>query len=414
MDFYQPVGYQTDVSLNITAHLFTKPEFQNQNIVFSPLSLFTVLSIIAVGSEGPAKQQLLSFLQANSTDHLNSFSSQLISSTLSDASRFGGPRLSFVNGLWVERSLSLQPSFKKTLTTYYKANLASADFLTKAGEVIEEVNLWGNKRTNGLIKTMVPRGSVNDETKLIFANALYFKGTWDEKFDAWKTREYDFHIYNGNSVKVPFITSTKDQFISVFDGFKVLGLPYKQGNGLISGFDTFRKLLSLPYKQDKDKRRFSMYFFLPDTKDGLPLLIKKLASESKFLDDKFPNKKVEVGHFRIPKFKISFELETSDVLKELGVDLPFYPGSLTKMVDSHMDKHLSVSKIFHKSFIEVKEEGTEAAAITFGVVSNGCSLKAFIPPQIDFVADHPFLFLIREDFSEQILFIGQVFNPLDG
>ncbi|CAJ2641051.1 unnamed protein product [Trifolium pratense] len=391
MDFYQPLSYQTDVSLNITQHLFTKPEFQNNNIVFSPLSLFTVLSIIAVGSEGPTQQQLLSFLQANSTDQLNSFSSQLISSTLSDASCFGGPRLSFVNGVWVEQSLSLQPSFKKSVTTDYKADLASVDFKTKAGEVIEELNLWGKKKTNGLIETMVPRGAVDSTTKLIFANALYFKGTWDEKFDALETKEYDFHIHDDNSVKVPFITSTKDQFISVFDGFKVLGLPYKQ---------------------DKDKRRFSMYFFLPDTNDGLPLLIKKLASESKFLESKLPNKKVEVGEFRIPKFKISFELETSNVLKELRVDLPFYPGSLTKMVDSPMDKDLYVSKIFHKSFIEVKEEGTEAAATTVGTMA-GSSWGGFTPPQIDFVADHPFLFLIREDFSKTILFIGQVLNPID-
>jgi serpin B len=125
------MGYQTDdVSMNITQHLFTKPEFQNKNIVFSPLSLFNVLSIIATGSEVPAQRQILDFLQANSTDDLNSFSSQLIS-TLSNASRFGGPRLSFVNGVWVDRSLSLQPSFKKSVTTDYKATLASIDFKTK-------------------------------------------------------------------------------------------------------------------------------------------------------------------------------------------------------------------------------------------------------------------------------------------
>jgi hypothetical protein len=131
MDFYHPVGYQTGISMNMTQQLFTNPEFQNQNIVFSPLSLFAILSIIAIGSEGPTQQQLLSFLQANSTDHLNYVSSQLISSTFSDASRFGGPRLSFVNGVWFDRSLSFQRSFKQTVTTDYKAALASADFKTK-------------------------------------------------------------------------------------------------------------------------------------------------------------------------------------------------------------------------------------------------------------------------------------------
>jgi serpin B len=216
-----------------------------------------------------------------------------------------------------------------------------------------------------------------------------------------ETKEYDFHLLDGNSVKVPFITSTHNQFISVFDGFKVLGLPYKHGNKFISRFDA----------DIKDKRQFSMYFFLPDTKDGLSFLIKKLASESKFLERMLPSQKVDVGNFTIPKFKISFELETSNVLKELGVDLPFYSGSLTKMVESSASQDLYVNKIFHKSFIEVNEEGTEAAATTVSEMI-GCSLNDFTPPKIDFVADHPFLFLIREDFSGKLLFIGQVLNPL--
>ncbi|WJX41308.1 hypothetical protein P8452_28678 [Trifolium repens] len=280
-----------------------------------------------------------------------------------------------------------------------------------ADETIEEINLWAERNTNGLIKTILRRGTLDHTTKLVIANALYFKGTWDEKFDPLKTKEYDFHFHNGNSIKVPFITSTKDKFISVFDDFKVLGLPYKQGNGFIRDFEAMKKILGLPYKQDKDKRQFSMYFFLPDTKDGLSFLIKKLASESKFLEHMFPSKKVRVGNFRIPKFKISFELETSNVLKELGVVLPFYPGSLKKMVESPASQDLSVSNIFHKSFIEVNEEGTEAAATTVSIMI-GCSMNAFTPPKIDFVADHPFLFLIREDFSGKILFIGQVLNPL--
>lgn len=393
MDLHESINYQTDVSLKITKYLFSKQEFQDKNIIFSPLSLQVVLNIIAAGSDGPTKQQLLSFLRSKSTDHLNSLSSQLVSSVFSDAAPLGGPCLSFVNGAWIEQTLPLQPSFEKIVATDYKATLASVDFKTKASEVAKEVNLWTEKETNGLIKTILPPGSIDDSTCLIFANALYFKGAWDEKFNTMEMKEYDFHLLNGSSVKVPFITSTNDQFISVFDGFKVLCLPYKQG---------------------KDKRQFSMYFFLPDTKDGLSSLIEKVASESEFLEHKLPNKKVKVNDFRIPRFKISFELETSNVLKELGVDLPFYPGGLTKMVNSHIDKYLYVSKIFHKSFIEVKEEGTEAAASCALEMMVGCSGYSFTPPEIDFVADHPFMFMIKEDSSGTILFIGQVLNPFVG
>ncbi|KAK3231482.1 hypothetical protein Dsin_003363 [Dipteronia sinensis] len=155
----------------------------------------------------------------------------------------------------------------------------------KAVEVIQEVNSWAEKETSGLIKEVIPSGSVGSFSMLILANALYFKGAWDKKFDASKTKDHDVHLLSGGPVQVPFMTSKKDQAISVFDGFKVLGLPYKQ---------------------EEDKRRFTMYFFLPDAKDGLPALVEKMGSESGFLDRHLPHQKVEVGDFRIPRFKISF------------------------------------------------------------------------------------------------------------
>ncbi|MCI01882.1 serpin-ZX-like, partial [Trifolium medium] len=179
---------------------------------------------------------------------------------------------------------------------------------------------------------------VDSLTRLILVNAIYFKGAWEQQFDTSKTKDNDFHLLDGSSVKVPFMTSKNDQFISCFDGFKVLGLPYKQGN---------------------DEREFSMYIFLPDAKDGLLALIDKVTSNSEFLEDMLPYEKVKVGKFRIPKFNISFTVEAKKLLKELGLVLPFDMGSLTKMVESD---DLHVSDIVQKSFIEVNEEGTTAAA----------------------------------------------------
>ncbi|KAK2445519.1 zinc finger BED domain-containing protein RICESLEEPER [Trifolium repens] len=159
----------------------------------------------------------------------------------------------------------------------------------------------------------------------------------------------------------------------------------------------------------EDKQQFSMYFFLPNANDGLSTLVEKVASESELLDDKLPLDKVEVGDFRIPRFNISFKLETSDILKELGVVLPFY-GGLTKLVNSNVSRDLHVSDIFHKSFIKVNEEGTEAAAATAVTLILLCA--EIVPTRLDFVADHPFLFMIREDMSRTILFVGWVLNPL--
>ncbi|KAJ4966192.1 hypothetical protein NE237_018041 [Protea cynaroides] len=347
---------------------------KNSNVVFCPLSIHVVLSLIAAGSKGPTLDQILSFLRSKSNGELNSFAFMATNMVLADGSQSGGPRLSFANGVWIDKPLPLKASFKKIIDNVYMAVSKQVDFQTKvsiadihcvfggekAVEVLNEVNSWAEKETSGLIKEVLPRGSVNCSTKLIFANALYFKGTWKE--------------------------NKKKQFVCAYDGFKVLKLPYSQG---------------------QDKRHFSMYFFLPNTRDMLPALVNKLASEPGFLDRYLPSEAVKVGDFRIPRFKISFGFEVSKVLKGLGLVLPF-SGGLTEMVDSPLDQNLCVSSIFHKSYLEVNDEGTEAAAATAAVKMYRC----LGPDAIDFVADHPFMYMIREDTTRVVLFIGHVLNPL--
>lgn len=256
------------------------------------------------------------------------------------------------------------------------------------------MNAWAEKKTNGLIKQILPPRSVDASTMLILANAVYFKGVWEEKFNASLTKKDDFFLLNGSSVQAPFMTSSKRQCIRAFDGFKVLGMSYKRGKDF--------------------KRGFSMYMFLPDAKDGLPSLIEKMSSDPRFIELNLPRHAVKVKDFRIPKFKISFNFEASEVLKAQGVDRPFTMGGLTEMADdSSVGELLYVSKIFHKSFIEVNEEGTEATAFSFlSVPLTGVNPRYEEP--LDFVADHPFVFVIREDWTGVVLFIGQLVNPLAG
>ncbi|XP_042502399.1 serpin-ZX-like isoform X1 [Macadamia integrifolia] len=387
MDFRQSISSQTSFSLEIAKNVLLN-EAKDSNIVFSPLSIHVVLSLIAAGSKGPTLDQMLSFLRSKSNGELNSFASEIVSKVLTDGSQSGGPRLSFANGVWMDKSLPLKASFKEIVDKVYKAVSMPVDFQAKAVEVANEVNSWADKETNGLIKEVLPPGSVDCSTRLIFANALYFKGAWNQNFDASKTNDYDFYLVDGSSVHVPFMTSKKKQYVRAYDGFKVLRLPYKQG---------------------EDKRCFSMYFFLPDAKDRLPGLVEKLTSELGFLDRYLPSEAVKVGSFRIPRFKISFGFESSEVLKGLGLVLPF-AGGLTEMVDSPLGQNLAVSSIFQKSFIEVNEEGTEAAAASAGVITlNSIRLPTNV---IDFVADHPFIYLIREEMTGVVLFIGHVLNPL--
>ncbi|PQP95011.1 serpin-ZX-like [Prunus yedoensis var. nudiflora] len=367
IDLRESVRNQTDVSLRMTKHLF-QTKANGKNMVYSPLSIHTLLSLTAAGTKGATQDELLSFLKSKSTAELNSLASNLVP-------------LVFANG-------SPAAGVPKQV-----------DFQNKAEEARTEVNSWAAKETKGLITEVLPSGTVNSSTRLILANALYFKGAWDDDpFDGSKTKDYVFHLLNGRSnIKAPFMTSRNEQFIiKAFDGFKVLKLPYKRGKD--------------------EQRRFCMCLVLPDEKDGLPALVERVCSEPGFLDRHIPRCDVEVGDFRIPKFKITSGFKVCDILKQLGLELPFLfdpykGGNLTEMVESPPGEDPFVSVILQGAVIEVNEEGTEAAAVTAFVKKQGS--KLYKPrKKIDFVADHPFLFFIREEMTGAVLFIGQLLNPL--
>ncbi|GFP79140.1 serpin-zx [Phtheirospermum japonicum] len=295
---------QTDVSLLLAKHVISTLA-KDTNFVFSPLSMHVVLSMVAAGSDGPTRDQLLGYLKSSSVQELNSLSSQV--------------------------SLKLKPGFKEIVENDYKAASNHADFQNKAEEVRQEVNAWAEKETNGLIKDLLAPRS---------------------------TKDNDFFLLNGTSVRVPFMRSWRNQCVRAFDGFKVLSLAYKQGD---------------------DNRMFSMYLYLPDARDGLPALVDKFGSTPGFIERHLPGGPVGLEDFRLPKFKIEFSFEASGILKGQGLVFPFSePGGLTE--------DLSISKFVHKATIEVDEQGTEAAAVS--------ALR------------------IREDVSGGVLFVGQIVNPL--
>ncbi|KAE8796186.1 Serpin-ZX [Hordeum vulgare] len=394
-DIRLSIAHQTRFALRLASAISSPSHAKGSsgNAAFSPLSLHVALSLVAAGAGGATRDQLAATLGAaekGDAEGLHALAEQVVQVVLADASGAGGPRVAFANGVFVDASLKLKPSFKDLVVGKYKAETQSVDFQTKAPEVAGQVNSWVEKITTGLIKEILPAGSVDSTTRLVLGNALYFKGAWTEKFDASKTKDEKFHLLDGSSVQTPFMSSTKKQYISSYDSLKVLKLPYQQGG---------------------DKRQFSMYILLPEAQDGLWNLANKLSTEPEFMEKHMPMQKVPVGQFKLPKFKISFGFEASDMLKGLGLQLPFSSeADLSEMVDSPAARSLYVSSVFHKSFVEVNEEGTEAAAATAAVVT----LRSLPvePVKVDFVADHPFLFLIREDLTGVVLFVGHVFNPL--
>nr|ACN59483.1 serpin 1 [Triticum aestivum] len=384
------IAHQTRFALRLASTISSNPKSAASNAAFSPVSLHSALSLLAAGAGSATRDQLVATLGTGEVEGLHALAEQVVQFVLADASSAGGPRVAFANGVFVDASLLLKPSFQELAVCKYKAETQSVDFQTKAAEVTTQVNSWVEKVTSGRIKNILPSGSVDNTTKLVLANALYFKGAWTDQFDSYGTKNDYFYLLDGSSVQTPFMSSMDDdQYISSSDGLKVLKLPYKQGG---------------------DNRQFSMYILLPEAPGCLSSLAEKLSAEPDFLERHIPRQRVAIRQFKLPKFKISFGIEASDLLKCLGLQLPFSDeADFSEMVDSPMPQGLRVSSVFHQAFVEVNEQGTEAAAST---AIKMVPQQARPPSVMDFIADHPFLFLLREDISGVVLFMGHVVNPL--
>ncbi|XP_058217242.1 serpin-Z10-like [Rhododendron vialii] len=370
-----------------------------KNIVSSPLSINAVLNMVVAGSTGHTLKHMLGFLGSKNIHEINSKSRKMMAVAAGGGGRSSenignGPILIMVNGAWADRRFPLVSKYKEeVLEGIFKCEVNNVDFQTKPDQVVDEISSWANTASRGLIQNILQRGSVDPQTILILANGLYFKGLWDSdyKFDARRTKKRKFYPPDESTILVPFMTSRKDYYYGSFDGFKVLKIPY----------------------QCCQPNNFSMYFFLPDERDGLRNLIGKLNSDSGFLSEEyFELTKEKLDEFWIPRFKFSFDFNVLEVIDDMGVSFSRIenPRDLSEMVHNSDDAKSFSLKMFQKSYIEVDEKGTEAAAITcMNIV--GCAMPQ--PKKSNcFVADHPFLFMIKEEMSGLVLFTGAVLNPI--
>ncbi|KAL0794007.1 hypothetical protein Bca101_065384 [Brassica carinata] len=276
------------------------------------------------------------------TEERKAVFNEIATVAFADGKANGGPKITAINGVWVEQSLRLITLIR--ICWRASSKLLSLELTSgprKAEQVRTELNKWVLDHTNGLIKDLLPPGSVISETDKVYGNALYFKGAWEDKFSK--------SVMVSRSLSSRFdkalISSAVSQCISIF----------------------------------------------PMRKDGLDNLVSKMTSTPGFVDDHNPRRRVKVGDFAIPKFKISFGLQGStDVFEELTI------------LEECVSKAL-----YHKACVEIDEEGAEAAAATAFAVNRCRDLSN----KVDFVADHPFLFLIREDTMGTVLFAGQIFDP---
>ena len=289
-------------------------------------------------------------------------------------------KLLTANKLFIEKSLEILKSYRAGIQEFYDSEITSVDYKQRTEEVREEINKWVEQKTNYKIKGLIPPGMLSSDTRLVLVNAIYFKGLWLQPFLKEETFPGTFCVAANQKVQVQMMR--QEAHFKFFEseelGCQILEMPYIGG-------------------------KMSMVIFLPVETDGLVSLEGKIAYDNfeKSLSTLDSSRPEEMEVF-LPKFKLTQQFSLNDVLSKMGASEMFIAGKAD--FSGISADSLYVSQVVHKAFIEVNEEGTEAAAAT-GIGVNALSLKPM------FNVDHPFLFFIRHSDTGAILFMGRLLKP---
>ncbi len=356
--------------------LYKRLSVQRGNVFFSPYSITAALAMTYEGARGRTAAEMEKVLRLPKDAALRR---DFFAKDLAAFNAGTGTRI--VNAFWAQKDYAFLPAYSDLLRNSYGADAFPADFKTAADEARLEINKWTAGQTNDRIKDLFPQNSLNSLTRLVLVDAVYFKGKWETQFDKDLTAEADFFTTPVNKVKVRMMKLSGE-------GAK---FNYCQAGGL--------QLLELPYKTGG----LSMLVILP-AEGGLKKLEKELSAAKLSLWEKeLDNRRVDVF---LPRFSLSAKYALPDTLAKMGM-----PEAFTDKADfSGMDgtKNLYIQQVVHQGFVEVNEEGTEAAAAT-GVAMGLKSMPMQAPPQ--FRVNRPFLFLIRDSAAGKIVFMGRVEKP---
>lgn len=349
-------------------------EGNEDNIFFSPYSIFVALSMAYEGAHGNTATQMYNILNFFQNDSETQGSFGKIYNLLNQKQE--GYKISTANAFWIQQNYPFLTEYISLLQNYYMAEANELDF-SKNVEAARTINTWIENQTNGKIKDMIDPSALSDFTRLVLTNAIYFKGLWENPFDPKYTTKTDFNVDSSKTVDVDMM-SLSDCFFNYTetDELQILKLPY-EGNDL------------------------SMLVILPK-ENNISIVDSSLNTLN--IEDWNSNLNEIKINIDIPKFKFKTEYNLNDVLTKMGMIDAF---SEIDADFSGMDgtKSLFISDILHKAFIEVNEEGTEAAAATSVIVTTSAITNTFN-------ADHPFVFLIQHEETGAILFIGKIMSPV--
>jgi len=365
----------TAFALDLYAQLKTTPG----NLFFSPCSISTALAMTYAGAKGQTEKQMGQALHFDSDQRRVHSGFAKLQGQLGEAAKQKGIELSMANALWAQRGHPFLPGFLQTAKADYNANINQADFVRAAESARVEINQWVSQRTKNRIQDILPPGSLDANTRLILANAIYFKGIWETPFEKAATSIQPFQLSATKQADTPLMHHVDTIRYMENSDFQAVELPYRGG-------------------------ALSMVVLLPREIDGCGRLEDRLnpALLSSTLE-KMTRRAVDIF---LPKFKLESSFDFHRTLVRMGMPDAFGPKADFSGMDGGAGQ-LYISGVFHKAWGEVNEEGTEAAAAT----AIQLTLGEPEPSSLVFRADHPFIFFIRQPGSGSLLFLGRFVDP---
>ncbi len=356
----------------LTMKLYTELAENDSNLFFSPYSISTALAMVYAGARGETAKEMETALGFSPALHGSMAS--LIGSLNSVSPEIA--QLHTANAIWPAADKTILSDYRNRVATNYFSEITTLDY-SKTENARNIINKWVEEKTNGKIKDIVSRGAISAKTPLALTNAVYFKSDWQSKFETAATKQADFHTAGGRTVKTNFMNQT-----GFFDYCKADGL----------------ELLELPYKAE----RLSMYIILPEN-GKFSEIEKKLTSQQ--LDSLVAQAAGTNIRVSLPKFRLEENYDLNETLKKLGMVSAFGDKANFSGMNGLLD--ISIGVVLHKTFLDVYEAGTEAAAATYV----GMKSMAVRDEPKQFKADRPFMFVIRDNTTGANIFAGRYMKP---
>ena len=359
-------------------HELKSQEAENQ--FFSPFSISTALAMTYAGARNETEREISRTMHFPRNEKFHSAFKMLMDGL--NIGTEGKVKLNIANGLWAQQDFRFLDSYLDLVTSNYGSELKNVNFKADNDREIarKDINSWVEHKTNDKIKNLVQPGNLNSMTKLVLVNAIYFYSEWARPFEKEATDPKDFFRMSGSAVMVPFMNQTGS-----YNYYE----------------DAAVKAIEIPYADNKS----SMVIFLPNEKDGITEFEDSFDYKYyQIITGSFSNNSVRLS---IPKFKTNARVDLGKTLSDMGMPMAFTTAADFSGMTGRRD--LYISAVIHQAFINVDEKGTEAAAATAVMM-----VVSMAPPRSDgkiFIADHPFLFCIKDNQSGSILFMGKIMNP---